>query len=63
MSFFNTVKDLVGPPLQKYCPIPVQAKYHRSDHIWFSFSNNMRYDFYESVLITAIELYQYTGLK
>ena len=51
---FNMVKDLVAPQLQKYCPILVQTEYRRNDHIWFSFSDNMRCDFYENVLIAPI---------
>ena len=54
VTFYNMVKDLVAPQLQMYCPILVQAQYRKSDHIWFSFSRNMRYDFYEGVLITPI---------
>ena len=54
VTFFNMVKDLVAPQLQMYCPILVQTQYRKSDHIWFSFSRNMRYDFYEGVLISPI---------
>ena len=54
VTFYNMVKDLVSPQLQMYCPILVQTQYRKSDHIWFSFSRNMRYDFYEGVLITPI---------
>ena len=54
VTFYNMVKDLVAPQLQMYCPILVQTQYRKSDHIWFSFSRNMRYDFYEGVLITPI---------
>ena len=48
------VKDFIAPQLQMYCPILVQTQYHKSDHIWFSFSRKMRYDFYEGVLMTPI---------
>ena len=54
VTFYNMVKDLVAPQLQTYCPILVQTQYCKSDHIWFSFSWNMRCDFYEGVLITPI---------
>ena len=54
VTFYNMVKDLIAPQLQMYCPILVQTQYRKSDHIWFSFSRNMRYDFYEGVLITPI---------
>ena len=52
VTFYNMVKDLVAPQLQMYCPILVQTQYRKSDHIWFSFSQNMRHDFYEGVQIT-----------
>ena len=54
VTFYNMVKDIVAPQLQMYCPILVQTQYRKSDHIWFSLSRNMRYDFYENVLISPI---------
>ena len=43
--------DLVVTQLQIYYPIPVQTQYCKNDHIWLSSPRNMRYNFYEYMMM------------
>ena len=52
--YYNMVKDLVIPNLQMHCATPVRTQYRKNDHIWFSFPQTMRNNFYECVQITPV---------
>ena len=52
--YYNMVKDLMYPQLQLHCPTLIRTQYRKNDHIWFSFTPNMRHHFYESVRITPV---------
>ena len=54
LTYYNMIKDLVIPHMQVYCTVLINAQYRKDDHILFKFTCNMRYDFYEAVVINPI---------
>ncbi len=52
--YYNMVQDFVAPKLQMHCTTLVQTQYRKNDHMWFSFPQTMRHNFYESVLPTPM---------
>ena len=55
VTFFNIVKDLLTTQLQHYCPtVMVQSQYRKGDHVWLSFTSNVRHDFYQAVRLYPI---------